>query len=210
MLQSRVSRSSAPFVIVFGLAALLGSLPVRPAHAQATCGSGHLCRSRSLSSRPFRGSIELDVDATDTRHGIIKTHEVIPVQGDGDLILLYPQRETASHAPTVPVASLTGLIVSVDGKRIECRRDLIDVYPFHVPVPHGARTITADLQYLADRGSMREDMITVPWQRVLLYPGGWSSAAIPITTGLRLPGGLTAFTSLDRANADTLLSFLTN
>ena len=207
---SRIRQAPTPFVIGLGLAAasFLGSMA--SGHNPTASRCERFCRANSPSIERFRGNIELNVDATDTRHGIIKTHELIPLQTGGDLILFYPQWETASHAPTVPAASLTGLVVSVDGRRVEWRRDPLDVYAFHIPVPHGARTVTADFQYIADRGSMREDMVTVPWQRVLLYPGGWSSSAIPVTANLRLPDSLTAFTSLDRADADpAVLRFAT-
>jgi len=148
--------------------------------------------------KPFQGQIALEVDASDTRHGIIAAHETIPVQAAGDMILLYPEWETASHAPTVPVASLAGLVIQVDGRRVEWRRDPRDVHAFHVPVPKGARQVTLDLDYLVDRGLLRDGMLGVPWQRVLLYPAGWAAAAIPVAASLRVPADLTLVTSLDR------------
>ncbi len=212
MLRYRVSRSLAPFFIGIGLGPSLGSLPFQPADAQTAGNCGQLCQTAGAGShKPFRGEINLDVDATDTRHGIIATHEVIPVQEAGDIVLLYPEWETASHAPTVPTASLTGLFVSVDGSRVEWRRDPLDVHAFHVPVPHGAHAISVDLQYLADRGSMRDDMLSVPWERALLYPAGWSADAIPVSASLHLPAGLAAFTSLDRTSSEAgVLRFATN
>ncbi|UAK25540.1 M61 family metallopeptidase [Sphingomonas nostoxanthinifaciens] len=154
------------------------------------------------SEKPFRGTIELDVDASDTVHGIVKTHETIPVQRTGDVTLLYPEWETASHAPTVPVASLAGLTIRIDGRRVEWRRDPLDVHVFHISVPAGAEQLAVDLQYIADRGTLREGMLSVPWQRVLLYPAGWSVATIRVAASLRVPTGLTTVTSLDQTHSD--------
>jgi predicted metalloprotease with PDZ domain len=196
----------------FGIASLLCLIPTRPERAQAAPRCEQACwMGASRPNELFQGAIELDVDATDTRHGIVKSHEVIPVQAAGDLVLLYPEWETASHAPTVPTASLAGLFISVDGRRVEWRRDPLEVHAFHVPVPSGAHAVTVDLQYVADHGSIRDDMLTVPWQRVLLYPAGWSADAIPVKASLNLPTDLTAFTSLDRTTSNPgVLRFVTS
>lgn len=158
---------------------------------------------RSVASDPpFRGMIDLAVDATDTDHAIIAAQETIPVQKAGDFVLLYPEWETASHAPTVPLAALTGLVVRIDGRRVEWRRDTFDPHVFHVPVPEGAARISLGFSYIADRASFRDAMLTVPWQRLLLYPAGWAVDAIPVQATLRLPADKTVFTALDRAAPD--------
>src|SRR5471032_2954626 len=41
--------------------------------------------------RLFRGTIQLDVDATDTTHHIYLVHERIPVQETREMVLLYPR-----------------------------------------------------------------------------------------------------------------------
>ncbi|MEZ2418983.1 M61 family peptidase [Luteibacter sp. RCC_6_2] len=148
--------------------------------------------------RPFHGTIELAVKATDTDHQVFSIHETIPVQAPGDTVLLYPEWETASHAPTATVAELTGLAISIDGKAIEWRRDPVNMHAFHVDVPKEASSITLDFQFLAPAQAhlLRPDMVIVPWQRVLLYPAGWYVRNIPVAAKLTLPPGLTAFTAL--------------
>ena len=207
MLKSRSACLPPRSVFIAAAAVLLCLLSISPATARIDRDCAEACSKRHTDvDKRFHGIIKLDVDATDTRHGIVAAHEVIPVQASGDVILLYPEWETASHAPTVPVASLTGLFVSIDGKRTEWRRDPLDVHAFHVLVPRGARNLAVDLQYLADRGTMRADMLKLPWQRVLLYPAGWSAGTIPVRASLRIPHGLTAVTSLEReaSGGDTL------
>lgn len=148
--------------------------------------------------RPFHGTIELAVKATDTDHQVFSIHETIPVQAPGDTVLLYPEWETASHAPTATVAELTGLAISIDGKAIDWRRDPVNMHAFHIDVPKEASSITLDFQFLAPAQAhlLRPDMVIVPWQRVLLYPAGWYVRNIPVAAKLTLPPGLTAFTAL--------------
>lgn len=148
------------------------------------------------------GPLSLDVDATDTQHGIIKAQETIAVPSTGELVLMYPEWETASHAPTVPLASLTGLVMEADGQRIEWHRDPLDVHAVHVTVPAGAQRLVLRLQYLADRGTMQADMLSVPWQRLLLYPAGEPVSSVPVTASLRVPAGMTVVTSLDRTGIE--------
>ena len=162
------------------------------------------------SDKPFNGTIKLAVNATDTDHQIFTVHETIPVQSPGDTVLLYPQWETASHAPTATAAELAGLLVHVDGAACDWVRDPIDMHAFHVDVPKGAHTITLDFQFLAPATAslLRPNMVVVPWQRVLLYPAGWYVRDISVTAALALPQGLTPFTALTFQHAnDGTLSF---
>jgi len=183
------------------LSAAVALVAAAPVVAQAGVGP----RPSSVSSllptpedRPFAGAITLAVDATDTARGIVSVAETIPVQAAGDLVLLYPQWETASHAPTVPLASLTGLEVGIDGRRVQWRRDPVDVHAFHVTVPAGARSVTLGFQIIADRETLHHDRIDLQWQRMLLYPAGWFARDLPVSASLHIPGGMTAFTALDR------------
>ncbi|RDS83536.1 M61 family peptidase [Dyella monticola] len=148
--------------------------------------------------RPFQGTIELAVNATDTDHQIFSVHETIPVQSSGDIVLLYPEWETASHAPTATVTELAGLMVRVDGKPSDWTRDPVDMHAFHIDVPKGAKSIVLDFQFLAPASAhmLRPDMVIVPWQRVLLYPAGWYVRDIPIAATLALRHRLTPYTAL--------------
>jgi predicted metalloprotease with PDZ domain len=148
--------------------------------------------------RAYNGTIGLHVEAVDTAHQVFSTHEIIPVQQAGDTVLLYPHWETASHAPTASISDLAGLMVHIDGVRVDWTRDPVDMYAFHIDVPKGAHAITLDFQFLAASNAhlLRPDMIELPWQRVLLYPAGWYVRDLPVAATLVLPQGLTPFTSL--------------
>jgi predicted metalloprotease with PDZ domain len=157
--------------------------------------------------RPFKGTMELAVHASDTDHQVFVVHETIPVQTPGDTVLLYPEWEASSHAPTATVTELAGLVVRIDGKPAGWTRDPVDMHAFHIEVPEGAGSIALDFQFLAPSSShlLRPDMVIVPWQRLLLYPAGWYVRDIPVAATLTLPHGLTPYTSLAfRAGGDTL------
>ncbi|MEO9089868.1 MAG: hypothetical protein ABI247_06000 [Rhodanobacter sp.] len=115
--------------ICLGLTAMLAALGTGPVVAQVGVGPLALAPPPAVPApqdRAFGGTVGLAVDATDTGHQVFSVHETIPVQASGDVVLLYPQWETGSHAPTVSVAELAGLVVQVDGQRLEWHRDPVD------------------------------------------------------------------------------------
>jgi predicted metalloprotease with PDZ domain len=164
---------------------------------------------------PFPGTVRLEVDASDTRHKIFAVRETIPVQRSGPLVLLYPEWETASHAPTVPVANLAGLTIlgksrgnsRGHGRRLDWRRDPVDVHAFHVEVPPGVDDLELEFLVLspptprAGAMVMSPNIVKVEWQRLLLYPAGWFVRDIPVDASLRLPPGFQSGTSLAAASA---------
>ena len=84
------------------------------------------------------------------RH-IFTVHETIPVHGAGDTVLLYPQWIPGNHGPTGPLELFDGLTVRAGAQTLAWRRDPVNMYAFHIPVPAGATSITADYQYLSPR-----------------------------------------------------------
>lgn len=208
----RAGHHLIPTVMALGLLMVL-AMASTPRLAAAQVGVGPVAPASPPAlpipqDKAFDGRITLAVDAVDTDHQVFSVHETIPVQQSGDIVLLYPQWETGSHAPTASVAELAGLVAHLDGKRSEWRRDAANMHAFHIAVPDGARSITLDFQFLAPaRDSLlRPDMVEVPWQRILLYPAGWYVRDIPVLATLKLPDGLRPFTSLalERSQGGTL------
>jgi predicted metalloprotease with PDZ domain len=152
---------------------------------------------------PFSGAIKLSVDATDNVHKILRVRETIPVQDKGPMVLMYPQWETDSHSATQPLTGLAGLLMTAGGKRVEWRRDAGDPYAFHVDVPAGARELELEFQFLSPtvgQTLMSRDMLTLPWQKVALYPAGWFIRNIAVRPELKLPAGFQFATSLETAS----------
>ncbi|HET6587147.1 MAG TPA: peptidase M61 [Oleiagrimonas sp.] len=151
---------------------------------------------------PYPGAITLAVDASDTRQGIFRVHETIPVK-PGKLTLLYPEWIPGNHAPTGPVYSMAGLDVSANGKPIQWTRDTYDVYAFHLDVPDGVSSIDVDFQYLSPRRGgfeMTGRMLMLEWDKMSLYPAGYYTRDITFKPSVSLPDGWKFGTALEKAS----------
>lgn len=143
---------------------------------------------------PFKGVIRLDVDASDRVHDVLTVRETVPVTGGGDVVLRYPQWDTASHAPTIPLAGLAGLVVKADGRVLPWKRDTNDLAAFHVDVPRDATLLDLSFDVIGTTGD--EDFLNLAWQNAFLYPAGWYLRNIPVDASLRFPAAFQIGTSL--------------
>ncbi|HYK80802.1 MAG TPA: hypothetical protein VEU95_14305, partial [Micropepsaceae bacterium] len=156
---------------------------------------------------PFRGTIALQVDATDTVRHIFRVHETIPVSGPGPTMLLYPRWIPGNHAPTGRIDQVAGLSIRAGGKPLEWSRDPVDVYAFRVNVPAGVGTLDLDFQIVTptdgDQGRvvMTSDMLNLEWNAVALYPAGYFARQIMVEPGVKLPEGWQFGTALDTASS---------
>jgi predicted metalloprotease with PDZ domain len=152
---------------------------------------------------PYPGTLAIHVDASDTRQGIFRVHETIPVQA-GKLTLLYPEWIPGNHSPSGPVAMLAGLRLSANGKPVAWTRDKYDVYAFHLDVPEGATSLDADFQYLSPRddGSyeMTDGMLMLEWDKMSLYPAGYYTRGIHVEPSVTLPQGWQFGSALETAS----------
>ena len=109
-------------ILVRVCAALLFAVVAGSAYAAAT------------PAAPAMGTIKLWVDATQAPQKILHAKETIPVHA-GALTLYYPEWIPGEHAPDGPIANLAGLKFSAGGKEIPWRRDLVDMFAFHLDFP---------------------------------------------------------------------------
>ncbi|HEX3843587.1 MAG TPA: hypothetical protein VHV80_04445, partial [Steroidobacteraceae bacterium] len=107
----------------------------------------------------YPGAIQIAVDASDTRQGIFRVHEVVPVRS-GALTLLYPKWIPGNHSPSGPVAMLAGLTIKANGTPLVWTRDKYDVWAFHVDVPRDVSSLDVDFQYLSGRAAMEKIQMT--------------------------------------------------
>ena len=153
----------------------------------------------------YPGQIILQVDATDVTRRIVQVRETAPVAGPGPMTFLYPQWLPGNHSPSGPLSQLAGLIITANGKRVEWKRDTVDVYAFHVDVPAGATSLQLSYQFLTPtndavgRVMMTPEMLNVEWNTVVLYPAGYFSRDITYRPTLTLPAGWNFGTALDGA-----------
>jgi predicted metalloprotease with PDZ domain len=163
--------------------------------------------------KPYVGPIELSVDLSNNADRIERVHEQIPIEpGASEMVLLYPQWIPGEHAPSGSIASLAGIVTTVDGKRVAWVRDRINVYAFHVPLPEGAKTVGLDFDYLSPiksaegRIEVSDAIADLEWNEVAMYPAGFFSRDIPVDATLKLPSGWKYATALetDSAEGDTI------
>jgi predicted metalloprotease with PDZ domain len=152
-------------------------------------------------------AISLTVDASQAPLKIIRAHIVMPVKA-GPLTLYYPKWIPGEHAPDGPIANLTGLKFSADGKTIPWDRDLLDVFTFHVDVPTGAEHLDISFDYLEPAGSgaytagasATDKLVVLSWNQFVLYPAGTFVERLSYETKLILPQGWKFGTPLEIAN----------
>jgi predicted metalloprotease with PDZ domain len=162
---------------------------------------------------PYAGTIRLDVDATDVTRHIFRIAETIPV-APGPLTLLYPRWLPGNHSPSGRIDALAGLIIRADGRRIEWKRDSLDVFAFHIDVPSGVTRLELEYQFLSagdgneGRIVMTPEMLNLQWNSVTLYPAGHFAQRITIEPRITLPDGWQFATALEAvASAGASTSF---
>jgi Peptidase M61 N-terminal domain len=110
---------------------------------------GFAVMPQAASSQPAgTAPILLQVDASNAVQGVVRVHETVPVTG-GALTLVYPKWIPGTHGPNGPIASLGGLTIRANGAVLPWKRDLVDLYAFHVDVPAGTNALDVSFAYLA-------------------------------------------------------------
>jgi len=134
-------------------------------------------------------TISLTVDATKTPQKLLHSHEVIPVK-PGPVTIYYPKWIPGEHGPNGPINSVSGLKFEGGGKVIPWKRDLLDVFTFHVDVPAGVTELHADFDFIEPDGNSATDKLTVlEWNDVVLYPAGILAQQLSYEAKLTLPDG---------------------
>src|SRR5579862_255624 len=128
-------------------------------------------------ARPAQSTIKLSVDATDAPRHLIHAKLTIPVK-PGPLALFYPKWIPGHHRPAGPIVDVVGLEITGGGKVIAWKRDLIEMYEFHVDVPPDISEIQVTFDYICSpnpsgrtsHASATTELAILEWNEVLLYP----------------------------------------
>jgi predicted metalloprotease with PDZ domain len=131
----------------------------------------------------------------------------MPVKS-GPLTLYYPKWIPGEHGPNGPIANVTGLKFSADGKTIPWQRDLLDNFTFHVDVPEGVDRLDADFDYIEPTASgaytagasATAKLEVISWNQNVLYPAGTPADELTYEAKLILPEGWKFGTALPIAN----------
>jgi predicted metalloprotease with PDZ domain len=159
------------------------------------------------------GPIRLEVDASHAPQKILHAHLQIPVH-PGPLTLYYPKWIPGEHMPDGPIINLSGLTFTASGKTIPWRRDLVDMFAFHLDIPDGADSLDVNLDFLlsapaagySSGSSATAFLDVISWNQTVLYPAGYPVAGLTFVPSLRLPAGWRFATALPGAKqtADTI------
>ena len=162
----------------------------------------------------YPGVMTVAVDATDIDRRIFRIHETIPVKA-GEVILLAPKWLPGDHEPDGEVVKMAGFTFTGNGQPINWTRDPVEVNAFHIVVPAGVTSLTADFQYLAPitgdvgRVVVTPDMLNLQWTFATLYPAGYYVSRLPVKASVKLPAGWSQGSGLDveGTSADNTVSF---
>jgi predicted metalloprotease with PDZ domain len=164
--------------------------------------AGLLLVAAALAAFAQSGDIALSVDATSVPEKLLHVEEVLPVH-TGPLTLYYPKWIPGEHGPDGPVSDLSGLKFEADGKTVPWKRDLLDVFTFHLDVPDGATSLHASFDYIETPGfSATGKLLVLEWNEVALYPAGTTSDKLIFDARLKLPDGWKFGSSLPVAGQD--------
>lgn len=195
--------------IALTLAAAL--LATTPLHAQTLSAPQAVPIAQTVPDArdvPYPGVIGIDIDASDVVRGVYKVTEKIPVAaGTGKLTLLLPEWLPGNHGPRGTMAELVDISFWSGGKRLEWKRDPVEVFAFHVDLPAGTQTVTAKflhtspLQSSEGRITMTHEMLNLQWEKMTLYPAGHYVRQIRVKPSVTFPAGWTPAVALDGGTA---------
>jgi predicted metalloprotease with PDZ domain len=148
----------------------------------------------AAASNPAGVPIKLSVDATRAPEKILHAQMQIPV-APGALTLVYPEWIPGEHGPTGPITDVTGLQFFANGQRLTWRRDLADMYAFHLTIPERTTMLEARLDLVmpappegfSSGASATPQLDLLSWNQVVLYPQGKNTDDIPVTPSVKFP-----------------------
>ena len=139
--------------------------------------------SAFYAQQPIRITADLSEVARKLYHADID----IPVK-PGHLALTTPKWIPGTHAPNGPVADLTGLVFTANGKTLPWRRDDVDMFEFHLDIPAGVTLLHAHID-TAVPARASEKIAVLEWEKLLFYPAHIPVAKIAIQPTVIVPAG---------------------
>src|SRR6185437_6471294 len=177
----------APAVKFSSIACLFLVLPSLGATGTATAAEPNAnARPYATQSNPET----LVLDARDAGRGLMTATMRIPV-APGPFTLVYPEWTPGEHGPTGPLADLSQIRISANGRQLDWRRDAVDMFAFHVDVPRGTRTLDVVFTVLVNSPDMMStpNLAILNWNRVLFYQADTNSHQVYFKPSIILPDG---------------------
>ncbi len=150
--------------------------------------------------------ITVRIDLTDAPRHLVHVTETLPVHV-GENEFSYPEWIPGLHLPGGPIDNLTGIVFhagGADGQAVPWRRDLVDLYSFHVQAPAGtsALTVTFDVLEVPSRANTigtdrtSSHIVMLEPSEDVLYPTGAAVREIPVAATVHLPAGWSSTSAL--------------
>jgi predicted metalloprotease with PDZ domain len=169
--------------------------------------------SSSAALSQSTSPIKLRIDLSDAPRHLIHVTEVLPVH-TGENSFSYPEWIPGRHRPSGPIDNVTGIVFHlerVDGPVTPWRRDLTDLYSFHVQAPTGTHFIAVTFDILDEPSRkngfptrmMSSHVAMLEPSFAVLYPSGEAVREIPVTATVHLPAGWSSATALQTADQTT-------
>ncbi|MGC9197711.1 MAG: M61 family peptidase [Acidobacteriaceae bacterium] len=131
--------------------------------------------------------ILITADLTEAPRKLYHADIDLPVK-PGPATFITPEWVPGTHQATGPVANITGVVFTANGKPLYWRRDDENLYEFHVDIPKGVTTLHAHLDCIVN--SRADDKIAVlEWDELMLYPANIPVRDIPIQPSVTVPAG---------------------
>jgi len=148
------------------------------------------------------------IDATDVARGIVHAKLSIPAR-PGPMTLVYPKWIPGEHSPAGPITELVALRISAGGLKLGWKRDLVDMYAFHIVVPPGATNVDVSLDYLLAAGTIGSKerhttarLAMLNMYAFTLYPDGTKNTDLTVAPSIVLPRGWEFGTALSETKRD--------
>lgn len=144
----------------------------------------------------------LVLDASTAGRGFATSTMQIPVR-PGPFTFVYPRWIPGYHAPHNPLADMSQLKVSANGQPLAWHRDPVDMYAFHVTVPHGVHSIQVQFTVLFNGGESKRaspNVAVISWTRVLVYQNDINYHDYYLKASVILPDGWDYGTALTTAS----------
>jgi predicted metalloprotease with PDZ domain len=180
-------------------------------------GAAQKKKAAAVPAAPPSQTIKLVVDATHAGEKILHAQEQIPV-APGAITVVFPKWIPGEHGPTGPIVDLTGLEFSAGNQRLTWRRDLVEMYAFHLNVPQGTSTLDVKLDLVmpappegfSSGASATTQLLVLSWNQVLLYLQNTKSDDVQVQASMKLPSGWHYGTALPvEGDSDGQTSFKT-
>lgn len=156
-------------------------------------GSGFTLDAQNSSNLSIR------IDLTDAPRHLVHVTETLPAHA-GDNEFSYPEWIPGQHRIGGPIDNLVAIVFHAgasDGPVVPWRRDLVDLYSFHVQVPSGTHSLWVNFDVLdvpsrtntiaTNRTSSH--IVMLEPSEDLLYPTGAAVRKVPVSATVHLPAG---------------------